>query len=104
MKTDNHIISRLYYEARRRSKEFGLEFNITKDDIILPAVCPILGIPLQSHDKTFGRNSYSLDRIDPRKGYVKGNIRVISWQANRFKENFTEDQIERMLKYVRGEL
>lgn len=31
--------------------------------------------------------SPSLDRLIPSKGYVKGNVVVVSWRANRLKNN-----------------
>jgi len=98
------IRAALYYEAKKRAKQSGLDFNIDKDDIIIPDVCPILGIPLQKHRVKFGYDSYSLDRVDSTKGYVKGNVRVISWHANNLKRALTIEQIERMLQYMRGEI
>lgn len=38
-------------------------------------------------------NSYSLDRIDSSKGYVKGNIWVISLRANRIKNDSTPQEL-----------
>lgn len=104
MKSDKVIISRLFYEAKKRSKERSLEFTITKDDIVLPTHCPILGIKLESHDNVFGRNSYTLDRIDSSKGYIPGNVRVISWQANYIKSNLSLEQAENLVRYIKGEL
>lgn len=104
MKSDKVIISRLYYEAKKRAKERNFEFTITKEDIVLPDVCPILGVKLESHDRVFGRNSYTLDRIDSTRGYVKGNVRVISWQANYIKSNLSLEQAENLLRYIKGEI
>jgi hypothetical protein len=80
--------------ARRRSKRMRLSFNLTREDIVVPEVCPILGIPLfpgvgqrKRHD-----GSPSLDRVDPVKGYVKGNVGVISYKANRIKNNGTAEE------------
>jgi hypothetical protein len=39
-------------------------------------------------------NSYSLDRIDSNKGYVKGNVWVISRRANVIKNNATLEELE----------
>src|SRR5258708_5621185 len=74
----------VWERARRRAKQRGLEFSIAKDAIVIPATCPALGIPL-SLGKKRSSNSPSLDRIDPSRGYVTGNIRVISDRANRLK-------------------
>lgn len=76
----------LFDRARKRAQSRGLDFNITREDIIIPDVCPVLGIPLILGCKR-GPGSPSLDRIDPCLGYVVGNIRVISDRANRLKSN-----------------
>ena len=44
--------------------------------------------------------SPSVDRIDPTKGYVRGNVRVISYLANRMKSNATVDQLVRFSAWV----
>ena len=48
----------------------------------------------------------SIDRIDPKKGYVKENINFVSMKANRIKTDETIDKIrkvadfyEKLLKY-----
>lgn len=38
-------------------------------------------------------DSYSLDRIDSSKGYIKGNVWVISLRANRIKNDSTPDEL-----------
>jgi hypothetical protein len=61
---------------RRRAKQNGLDFNLTANDIVVPKLCPVLGIELEIGGDR--RNSPSVDRFDNNAGYVKGNIRVIS--------------------------
>lgn len=76
----------LFDRARKRAQSRGLDFNITRENIIIPDVCPALGIALILGSKR-GPGSPSLDRIDPSLGYIVGNIRVISDRANRLKSN-----------------
>lgn len=99
-------VLQLFLAAQDRARKKGLDFNITKDDIIIPKMCPILGIPIEAGN---GRrcdvpkkdimlvgaknSSPSIDRIDNSKGYVKGNIRVISWRANYLKNNATLNEL-----------
>lgn len=71
--------------ARERAKAKGLPFNITQEDIVIPATCPVLGISIEVNVDYLKDTSPSLDRIKPELGYVKGNVRVISSRANRLK-------------------
>lgn len=44
----------------------------------------------------------SLDRVVPSLGYVKGNVRVISFRANRIKSDATADELRAVLSYTEG--
>jgi hypothetical protein len=77
-----YLLSRSFSRAKR----LGLEFNITAEDITIPERCPVLGLKLASNS---GDASPSVDRMDSTKGYVKGNVRVISWRANNLKSDAT---------------
>jgi hypothetical protein len=80
----NNPEKRMLARAKYRAKQKGLEFNIDISDINIPEVCPVMGIPLVVKSGVPGpaKNSPSLDRIDNSKGYIKGNVRVISAAAN----------------------
>jgi hypothetical protein len=93
----------LFYGAKQRAKEKGLSFDIEKKDIVIPAFCPVLGIPLKSNFGGRGGNDFSpsLDRIFPELGYVKGNIVVISKKANAIKSNATAEEIEKVANWVK---
>ena len=72
--------------ARKRARRQGVPYSLRRQDISLPARCPVLGISLlvgQSRSPA----SPSLDRIDPNQGYIPGNVRVISDHANKLKGN-----------------
>jgi hypothetical protein len=64
-------------------------FTISREDIVIPTHCPVLGLPLFTMKgvQGGGDNSPTLDRIRPALGYVKGNIIVISGRANRLKSD-----------------
>jgi hypothetical protein len=83
---------KILYEATSRSNRRDLECNITLDDIIIPTHCPYLGIPIFSEGKNATNNSPSLDRINPKLGYVKGNVEVISHRANTLKSDGTLEE------------
>lgn len=87
---------RMKDSAKQRARKKGIEFDLTIDDFDVPEVCPILGIPLvfPSGDRRGPRfNSPSLDRIDNRKGYVKGNVQVVSQRANTMKHDATPSEL-----------
>jgi len=90
-----NLNKKMFQGAKARSKKNGLDFNITIDDIVIPEKCPVLGIPLIAAvgNKIVSKNSPSLDRIDSSKGYVKGNIRVVSHRANSLKSNATLEEL-----------
>lgn len=90
--------------AKRRAKRDGLPFNIELEDIVVPEFCPILDIKLEYNwgGKSPAPNSPSLDKIYPEKGYVKGNVKIISHKANRMKSDLTPAQIRRIWEYING--
>ena len=81
--------------AKTRSKKDGRDFSLTINDIIIPKRCPILGIELKAEvgsGRPGGTSNYhapQLDRIDSSKGYISGNVCVISTLANTQKKNGT---------------
>lgn len=83
--------------AKTRAKRVGVPFNIAVTDIVIPERCPFLGIPLEGGIKVLSDASPTLDRKEGAKGYVKGNIRVISYKANRTKSNLTLDEMKLMV-------
>lgn len=94
---------RLLNIARARAKQRNQEFSIELADITIPKFCPVLGIPLDNVSSTKRRwNRASLDRVDPSKGYVRGNIAVISWRANYLKGNATLEELEALVKWLKS--
>lgn len=73
--------------AKGRAIKFGLPFSLSVEDIQVPEFCPVLGIRLVRGKGKPHDNSPSLDRIVPNKGYVRGNVIVISRRANQIKSN-----------------
>ncbi len=83
----------MYNTIRSRAKKKGIEFDIEIEDISYPEFCPVLGLRLERNAGIANTNSPSVDRIDPTKGYVKGNIQVISNKANTMKSNATPEEL-----------
>lgn len=69
---------------------------------IFPKKCPVFGKKLvrgvgQSHQW-----SPSIDRIIPSKGYVRGNLQIISLFANNIKQDATPKQLKQFALWVKG--
>lgn len=97
---------KLLYAARKRAKQNELECTITVDDIVIPDICPALGFKLEARIGA-GRqnredigNSPSLDRIDNSKGYIPGNVAVISLRANMIKTDATAAELKAVAAYI----
>jgi len=90
----------LLLAARRRSKQKGLIFNIEEKDIMIPDMCPVLGIPLIIGINKTCDGSPSIDRMNNNQGYIKENIKVISWRANSLKGNATIEELEKVRDYM----
>lgn len=93
-----HPERKLFYSARQRAKKTGIAFDIEITDIIIPEYCPLLELKLEMLGQC--DNSPSIDRIDNSKGYIKGNIWVISFKANRMKNTASLDELITFAKNV----
>lgn len=82
--------------AKRRNIEHSVleetEDNLRYLDSLVTEICPISGFsltyPKRSRDRTA---TASLDRIDPKRGYTKGNVRWIHKDINRIKWDMTDE-------------
>jgi hypothetical protein len=75
------------------------------EKINIPDNCPVLGIPLNYHGvekQGWSRtdNSPSIDRIDSSKGYTLDNMQIISWRANRIKNDSTPEELRLLADYM----
>lgn len=74
--------------------------NLTEEDFIVPDRCPVLGIPIVIGGNRW-YDSPSVDRVDNTKGYVKGNVQIISGRANTLKKDATLAELEALVAYVK---
>lgn len=84
---------RMWKSAQERANKKGWEFTILVEDIKIPEVCPLLNTPFIIGDRNY---TPSLDRIDSTKGYIKGNVWVISHRANQIKNDATLEELEKI--------
>ncbi|QIG69450.1 postulated decoy of host sigma factor protein [Rhizobium phage RHph_N3_13] len=93
---------KMHQRAKQRAFEKSLDFNIEVSDIVIPDVCPILGVSINMNSGKSGayKNSPSLDRIDNNKGYIKGNIQVISQLANAMKGAASKKELQMFADWI----
>ena len=84
--------------AKSTAKKRGLEFDLTLETLPpIPSECPVLGTLLFKAFHSDPKNKPSLDRIDPKLGYIPGNVRWISWRANNLRSNGTAKEFAALL-------
>lgn len=96
-----HPHMRLLLEARKRAKKLGVPCNLTPEDVAIPVVCPVLGIPLAKGVGKCTGNSPSLDRIDAKGGYTKDNVIVVSFKANTIKSDATVAELQMVVDFYK---
>jgi len=93
----DNIKKYLFSAAKMRAKKQNLPFDITIDDIIINDSCPLLEIKMCVGEEKSRYNSFTIDKINPSMGYIKGNIWVISKRANLSKNNSTIEEYEKIV-------
>jgi hypothetical protein len=115
------FINKKGHAKNKGSRHGGIEFTIEPTDIPgvkiewynlggrgskdtwkaieYPKVCPVLRIELDWGMNGRQPNSPSLDRINPKFGYIKGNVMMISDLANSMKNSATPEQLKQFSEY-----
>lgn len=94
-----HLLTAIKSNAKRR----GIFFDLTVADVPWNEVCPVLGVPIAPAfgSKKPADTSVSIDRIDNSKGYVPGNVVVVSYRANRIKNDASLEELERLVTFYK---
>jgi hypothetical protein len=94
-----------YNNKVRVCKATDQPFNLAFEDIEWSAFCPVLGIQLDYFPTQKRQdNSPEFDKVIPERGYVKGNVKIISARANRLKDNGTMDEHFQIAWYIQEHL
>jgi hypothetical protein len=94
-----------FLNTKSRAKVHGTPFSIKFEEIFWPTLCPVFGTKL-SYDKGYKGSKKirdtqaTLDRWDNSKGYILGNVFVISHKANRLKGNMDHDDMMALTGYM----
>lgn len=95
------VLKNLCTKAKLRNQEFDSNvdwkylFDVWSEQ---NGLCRYSGVPL--HVETNHPDKVSLDRIDSTKGYVMGNLQLVSATVNRMKQEFSEDNFLDMCRKI----
>ena len=83
----------LFESATKRGKEFDLGINDVRK-LLNVKKCAYTGVALYRQPKLMDKipHGKTIDRLDPNKGYVKGNVFAVSHVANQIKNVLFEDK------------
>lgn len=94
-------VALMYSRAKSNAKRKGIDFTIEKHHVVIPEVCPLLGVKLTNtylNPEDNREHVPSLDRKDNSKGYTPDNVWVISFQANRMKNTASLEELDKFAK------
>lgn len=92
----------LYVETKSRARANDIAFDLDECDLVIPDVCPVLGMSLVVTPGKRTNATPTVDKKFPELGYTKGNVFVISWLANMIKRDCTDPEVfEKIGKYLR---
>ncbi len=101
---DKNRAAYLVAECRRRSRKKGIAFDLDAHVVqlqerISKATCELSGIALALGTAP-GRayNTPSLDRIEPSKGYIYENVRIVAFAVNAMLGNWGEEVAMSIIK------
>lgn len=86
---EDQPIKFLIKDAKQHAKKKKIEFNLTENDLIKVLLkqnnrCALSNI-------SFEKEKPSLDRINPNKGYVSGNVQLVTINVNIMKSNLEQN-------------
>lgn len=95
-----------FRQRKNQAIKKGIPFTVELDDLEQPEYCPVLGLKLNyawggKNGKATDPCKATIDKLDPSKGYVPGNIFIISWRANKLKSDMTLNELEKILTYMK---
>lgn len=104
-KKHDSVISRakaMYFSRKKQNCRWNkIPFNLTYEDIEWNEVCPVFGTEIDWLATKMNENSPSMDRMDSSLGYIPGNVCIISWRANRIKNDGNRQEHLQIARYIR---
>lgn len=103
--------NRLFNGYVHRARRYGKKFELPREEFekLTQLACNYCGLPPSTSTQTINKHGYGqilyngLDRVDPKKGYIKGNVVPCCWQCNLAKFRFSYENfmsyIDRLVKF-----
>jgi len=97
------IIRQARYRAARANPPIPHTVDAAYIKSILTDKCPVFGTPFVFRgNKRMLPESPSLDRLDPKLGYVPGNIVIISVKANLIKSAYGSEEVLKVGEWLKS--
>jgi len=99
-----NTFARQFAARKQNAIRNGIPFTIELFEIEQPKFCPIFGLELNygwSGERCRDDAKATFDKVIPSLGYVPGNVFVISWRANKLKNDMSLDELEKIMKYIK---
>lgn len=97
--TDHHA-KYLLRGAKDRASKRNIPFDLRREHIRIPDVCPVLGIPLKIGQGRLTDASPTVDQIVLGVGYIPSNIAIISHRANIIKADGTAAEHRKIADWI----
>jgi hypothetical protein len=95
----------VYYSAKKQGLPLGFSSTAELASYVVsiaPDKCPVFDVPFIDRGVGFSNWAPSIDKIDPKQGYIRGNIQIISMLANCMKRNASPDQLKQFALWALG--
>ena len=83
---------KMWTRAKRKAEANSLSFYLNSIDFTIPGHCHVFELLLALGEGASQNAGSSLNRLDPTKVSIQGNVWVISHLGNRIKNNASLDQ------------
>lgn len=97
------MVIRVKKRSKKRELDFDLDLEYMKQLWAeCDGICPMTGVTMLRNSEGYDRDPVvmSVDRIVPEKGYVKGNVRLVSLWYNRARSNYGDNFMLEMCQRV----
>jgi hypothetical protein len=100
---DKSYFMTTHHNKASQCRVHGIPYDLTAEYLksIWTGYCPVFGMALTPREDRKSDSCPHLDRTDPTKGYVKGNVVFLSRKANLIKSNASAEDIYKVYKYMK---